>query len=101
MAQVRVNGTVHSVEAEFDDGRIVTGSQPRWYQRGRVGRSRVFGVRFAGATTHEGITMPTNWTAGWDWDGDEWRHGPFFRAHLDAVRFDAADGATGHRRAAG
>jgi hypothetical protein len=54
----------------------------------------VFGVRFSGASTHEGITMPTTWTAGWDWDGDEWRDGPSLRAHLDAVRFDTGTSAT-------
>jgi hypothetical protein len=87
VAQITIHGTVHSVEAEFDDGRLVTCSQPRWYQNRRRGRSRVFGVRFEGDTTHDGITMPTNWTAGWDWDGDDWRNGPFFRAHLEAVAF--------------
>jgi hypothetical protein len=95
VAQVTIHGTVHSVEAEFDDGHLVTCSQPRWYEHGRHGRSRVFGVRFADTSTHEGITMPTTWTAGWDWDGDEWRHGPFCRAHLDAVRFDTGGASSG------
>ena len=87
LAHVTIHRVVHSVEAEFDDGRLVTCSQPRWCQDRRGGRSRVFGVRFAGAVTQDGITMPTNWIAGWDWDGDDWWHGPFFRAQLEAVRF--------------
>jgi len=97
VAQITIHGRVHSVEAEFDDGRLVTCSQPRWYQSGRRGRSRVFGVRFHGATTCDGITMPTDWTAGWDWDGDGWRHGPSFRAHLEAVRFSTARTRALHR----
>ena len=102
VAQITIHGAIHSVEAQFEDGRLVTCSQPRWYQDRRRGRSRVFGVRFDGATTHDGITMPTDWTAGWDWDGDDWRHGPFLRAHLEAVRFSTTpttnSTSAGHRR---
>jgi Family of unknown function (DUF6920) len=87
VAQITIHDVIHSVEAEFDDGRLVTCSQPRWYQSARHGRSRVFGVRFAGEATYDGLTMPANWTAGWDWDGDTWQRGPFFRAHLEAARF--------------
>ena len=101
VAQITINHVIHSVEAEFDDGRLVTCSQPRWHQSGRRGRSRVFGVRFTGEATHDGITMPTNWTAGWDWDGEGWRHGPFFRAHLEAVRFSPPTGPDRSGRARG
>jgi hypothetical protein len=101
VAQVTIHDVVHAVEAEFDDGRLVTCSQPRWYQDRRRGRSRVFGVRFEGAATHDGITLPTSWTAGWDWDGDDWRNGPFFRAQLEAVRFTTArEGRPRHEPAA-
>ena len=96
VASITIDHVVHAVEAEFDGGHLVSCSFPRWFPNRRGGRSRVFGVRFDGSVTRDGITMPANWTAGWDWDGDDWRHGPFFRARLDAARFttDADDVAT-------
>ena len=90
IARITVGGVRYAVEAVFDDGRPVSCCLPHWYEGGRQGRSRVFGVRFDGAVSHGGITMPRAWTAGWDWDGDDWRHGPFFRARLEAVRFRTA-----------
>ena len=88
VADIDIGGAVHAVELRLDGGRLVSLSLPRWYADRRHGRSRVFGVRFHGELTHEGITVPAAWTAGWDWTSDGWRGGPFFRAQLEAIRFD-------------
>ncbi len=91
VAEVEIGGVVHAVDVRLDDGRLVSLSLPRWDAGRRRPRTRVFGVLFDGERTHKGITVPASWTAGWDWTGDDWRRGPFFRAQLEAVRFD--DGA--------
>ena len=87
VAEITIGTTMHAVEVAFDDGRLASCALPRWSQTGRHGRTRVFGIQCCGEATHEGITTPARWTAGWDWDGDDWRHGPHLRAQLDSVRW--------------
>jgi hypothetical protein len=87
VAEVDIDGTLHAVEVEIRAGRLASCSTVRWSSSRLGGRDRAFGVQFHGERTIDGLIVPAAWRAGWDWQGDGWRHGPFFEAHLDAIRF--------------
>ena len=82
IARVSIDGGDHEVTMTFDDdGRPSVSTLLRWGSPdGSPSRVHNFGVRFAGEHEVAGMTVARELTAGWDWDGDDWQSGPFYRA---------------------